>query len=187
MIAVEASRPAVGFVPMMRVAVRVLLLALLSGLAGVGAHVAGGGALPTTCLALVGVAGFAGPATFLAQALATRHRSTWGAFLALGMGQLGIELVLQVNDRAVQGPLTTAAVHLLANVALGVMLVGTDRALADLASVLDRVLPRVHEVPRLPQVLRGPALVGTGRVAFSASCASSPRTLRGPPRRVVLH
>ena len=180
---VETARLATGFAPRMRVAARVLMLALLAGLVGTGAHLAGGGAVPATGLALVSIAAVAGPATFLAQALATRHRSTWQALLALGSGQLGIELVLQANDRAVEGPLTTAVVHLLANAALGVMLVGTDRARADLVAALDRVLPQLGGTPYLP--VRAVRVVVVGRIPAPVSCAISPCSLRGPPRSVV--
>ena len=168
----------------MRVASRVLIVALLAGLVGVAAHLVGGGALPTTCVAFVGVAGVAGPITVLAKALATRHRSTWRAFLALGGGQIAIELVLQANDCAVEGPLTTAAVHLCANLALGVMLVGTDRALADLTSALDRVLPPLDGVPRLAW-LHGQPLVVVDHDAIPSCRVVSLRTPRGPPRHLV--
>lgn len=181
----EATRPAAGFVPSARVAVRVLTVALLAGLVAVVAHLAGGGSLPLTGAALAGVAGVAGPVTFLAQALATRYRSTWRAFLALASGQLVIELVLQANDRAVEGPLTTIAVHLLANAALGVMLVGTDRARADLASALDRVLPPFDTTPGSVKP-HGRLFVAVRRDALAPSCAISSRTLRGPPRHLGL-
>lgn len=182
----DIARRAPGIALRMRVVARVLMLALLTGLVGLGAHLAGGGAIPTTGVALVSVAAVAGPAALLAQALATRHRSAWRAFLALGSGQLGIELVLQVNDRAMESPLTTAAVHLLANVALGVVLIGSDRALAELVAALDRVLPRFGGSRRYP-VQHGRPIVIAGRVVVLISCAISPCSLRGPPRPDVLH
>ena len=177
---VDIDRPAPGILPRWRVAVRVLLLGLLAGLVGIGAHLAGGGALPTTCMSLVSVAVVAGPAAFLAQAQATRHRSTWRAFVALGSGQLGIELVMQANDRSVEGPLITVAVHLAANVVLGVMLVGADRVLADLVAALARVLP-CPGGPSCPPARPGHSRL-TGRVVLPASCAITPCSVRGPPR-----
>lgn len=181
---VEATRPADGPVPSAHVAVRVLTVALLAGLVAVAAHLAGGGSLPLTGAALAGIAGVAAPVTFLAQALATRYRSTWRAFLALAGGQLAIELVLQANDRAVEGPLTTIAVHLLANIALGVMLVGTERARADLASTLDRVLPPFNDNPGSTSP-HGHLFVAVRHDALAPSCAVSPRTPRGPPATSV--
>ena len=182
---VESAHLASGTVPRTRVAGQVLMLALLAGLVGVGAHLAGGGAIPTTCMAWVSVAAVAAPTTLLARALATRHRTSWRAFVALGSEQLGIELVLQANDRSVEGPLTTLAVHLVANVVLGVMLVGTARARADLSAAMDRVLPRLGGPPHLPARVPHPLVIG--RVPLLAPYAISPRSLRGPPRSVVLH
>ena len=182
---VGTARLVPGIVPWMHTAARVLVLALLAGLVGVGARLAGGGALPTTCTTLMSVVAVAGPATFLAQALATRHRSAWLAFVALGSGQLGIELVLQANDRAVEDPLTTVAVHLAANLVLGVMMVGADRVMADLVAALDRVLPRLGGPSYLPARPVHPRLVG--RVPLPASSAMTPRSVRGPPRPGVPH
>lgn len=185
-IIVEAVRPAVGFVPTARGAARAVLLAGLAGLVGVGAHLAGGGSLPVGGPAVIGVAGIAAPATFLAQALAARHRTTWRAFVALGCGQLGVELLLQADDRVLEGLLVTAMVHFLANIALGVMVVGADSALADLVVALDRVLPPSSELPLLPVAGdRGPS---AGRNARPASRAAIvPRAPRGPPRLLALH
>lgn len=183
MTTVEAQRLASGRGTGARGAMRLLGFAALSGLIGICAHLAGGGALPDGCLELTAVAGLAAATTLLAQASATLHRSSSVAFLVLGGGQLGIELVLQANDHALESPLVTLAVHLLANAALGTMLVGAERVLTDLALALDRVSPRLS-APRDRVAPTTGCRCPSRTAVFATIPGVTLRTPRGPPRRV---
>ena len=161
-------------------------VSLLAALLALGGHVAGGGALPTSCAVLAGVLALAVVATGVATWAARRTRGPWATLVALAVGQLSTEILLSVPVEDAPGaPLLTAAVHALATVALGVLLLGADRSADELGAVADLVLPRwwrllasVAPVERPRPVPDVPADVLRG------DSSPSPRSLRGPPTPV---
>lgn len=154
----------------------------LSALLAVAGHVAGGGALPTSCAALITALVVGIAATWAAGYSVRRTRGPWAVLAALAVGQLGIEALLSVPvDALPPAPLATATVHAAATLALGVVLLGIDRTVDDLLEALDRVLPRWWRVRATPTPSGPEARIPGPAELPRLILARHPRSLRGPP------
>lgn len=163
-----------------------MAVSAMAALLAVAGHVAGGGALPTSCGVVTTVLAVAVVATGSAAWAAQRTRGPWAALLALAIGQLSTEALLSVPvDDLPAAPLRTAIVHAFATLALGVMLLGADRTVDDLHALLDRVLPRWWQGQAPAPTSGWPSgvcIAPSGPVA--GVLCRSPRSLRGPPTPV---
>lgn len=144
-----ASRPAD---PALR-ALRGCLLAGTSTALTVTAHVAAGGGVPDLGLFLLPTVLLAGAGTLLAE----RVRRRGVMVTVLGATQLAVHSLLSMNatshqtllpGHAVAGPVPMAIAHVLATVALAVILTRADAALAAISDALEAVVPRA--LPALP-------------------------------------
>lgn len=122
------------------------LLAGTSAALTVITHVAAGGGLPDLGLFLVPTVLLSGAGTMVAERVRTR-----GIMIAiLGSAQLAVHCLLSVNatshemllaGHAVAGPVPMAVGHVLATVALAIVLGRVDAVLAAVAAVLSAALP----------------------------------------------